>query len=211
MKTNPKSKTKHLDGQLKTDKRRNIAQVKTTYESMAGILERVNEGFVEFDRGLNYTYVNERGCDLLRREPEELIGKNLWKEYPEAKGTSFANAYLHALETQIPIQLEDYYEPWDRWFENRIYPSQEGLSVFFQDITERKHTDEQLKYQAQMLASVNDAVIATDEKFVLTSWNLAAERIYGWKEHEVVGKVAETVLRTEFFSKTRSEVIEEIK
>lgn len=211
MKTNPTSKTKHPDGQPDADKSRSTAQGKTTYESITAILEKVSEGFVAFDRGLNYTYVNERGCDLLRRKPEELIGKNLWGEYPEAKGTSFANAYLRALETQMPIQLEEYYEPWDRWFENRIYPSKDGLSVFFQDITERRHTDEQLKYQSQLLARVNDAVIVSNENFVLTSWNQAAERIYGWKEHEVVGKVAETVLKTEFFSKTRPEVIEEVK
>ncbi len=211
MKTNPTSKTKPLDGQPNADKSRNMAQEKTTYESITGILERVNEGFAAFDSGLNYTYVNERGCDLLRRKPEELIGKNLWKEYPEAKGTSFADAYLQALESQKPIQLKEYYEPWGRWFENRIYPSKDGLSVFFQDITESKHTDEQLRYQAQMLASVNDAVIASDENFVLTSWNQAAERIYGWKEPEVIGKLAEKILQTEFFSKTRSQVIQELK
>ena len=143
MKTNPKSKKKYLDGQPNAEKRGNMAPERTAFESLTGILERVSEGFVAFDSRLNYLYVNERGCDLLRRTPKELIGKNLWKEYPEVKGTSFANAYLHALETQTPIQLEDYYEPWERWFENRIYPSKEGLSVFFQDITDRKHTDEQ--------------------------------------------------------------------
>src|SRR5919108_2521722 len=161
MKTNSKASTKHRDAHSKMGK--HTAPEKTTYESMAGILERISDGFVAFDHQMNYTYVNERGGDLLGRKPKELIGKNFWKEYPEAEGTPFANAYLRALETQTPIQLEDYYEPWERWFENRIYPSKDGLSVFFRDITERKQVDEQLKYQSQLLAQINDAVIALDE------------------------------------------------
>lgn len=145
MRTDRKPNMKRRNGQSKTNKGGNIIQGKTTYESIADILERISEGFIAFNNEMNYTYVNERGGDLLRRNPEELIGKNFWQEYPEAEGTPFANAYLQALETQTSIQLEDYYEPWDRWFENRIYPSKDGLSVFFRDVTERKRTEESLR------------------------------------------------------------------
>ena len=81
---------------------------------------------------MNYTYVNQRSGELLKRKPEDLIGRNYWKEFPEAKGTPFADAYLRALATQTPIGFENYYAPWDRWFENRIYPSRDGLAIFLQ-------------------------------------------------------------------------------
>ncbi|HLE90084.1 MAG TPA: PAS domain-containing protein, partial [Anaerolineales bacterium] len=110
--------------------------------SAADILERISDGFVAFDADMNYTYVNKRGGEMLGRKPEELIGKNYWKEYPEAKGTPFANAYVRALETQTPILFEDYYAPFERWFENRIYPSKDGLAIFFTEITERKRAEE---------------------------------------------------------------------
>ncbi|HMD80490.1 MAG TPA: GAF domain-containing protein, partial [Anaerolineales bacterium] len=141
MKPNSKANTKHHDEQAKMDKDGNIIRTKDTYASMAGILERISDGFVAFDNELNYTYVNERGGELLGRHPKDLIGRNYWEEYPEAKGTPFANAYLRAFETQTSIQLEEYCKPWDRWFENRIYPSRDGLSVFFRDITERKQAE----------------------------------------------------------------------
>jgi PAS domain-containing protein len=54
---------------------------------VATLLERVSDGFVAFDTEMNYTYINKRGGELLGRKPEDLIGKNYWKEYPEAKGT----------------------------------------------------------------------------------------------------------------------------
>lgn len=105
------------------------------------VLERINDGFVVFDPQMNYTYVNRRGGELLGRAPEDLIGKNYWREYPEAASTPFAKAYIRAMVSQAPIKLEDYYEPWGRWFENRIYPSRNDLSVFFSDITERKQNE----------------------------------------------------------------------
>ncbi len=114
-------------------------------EMATEILGRIRDGFVAFDRKMNYTYVNRRAGELFGRNAEELVGKNYWTEFPEARETPFANAYLKALETQLPIVLEDYYAPWDRWFENRIYPSGDGLSIFFTEITERKRAEESLR------------------------------------------------------------------
>jgi len=127
--TNYKETTKQTARRSKKDNKK----IRTPdHEAMASILERISDGFVAFDAQMNYTYVNERSGQLLGRKPEDLIGKNYWKEYPEAKGTPFADAYVRALETQTPIQFENYYAPWDRWFENRIYPSKDGLAIFLQ-------------------------------------------------------------------------------
>jgi len=76
-----------------------------------------------------------------------------------------------------------------------------------QDISKRKKAEEEIAYQANILAQVNDAVVATDEHFIIKSWNAAAERIYGWKAEEVIGFQAEKVFQTEFFNTTREEVI----
>jgi len=138
MMTNRKATTKQTARRSKTDNKESRTP---DHESMARILERISDAFVAFDAQMNYTYVNARGGELIGRKPEDLIGKNYWKEYPEAKGTPFADAYVRALETQTPIQFENYYAPWDRWFENRIYPSKDGLSIFFQDITDRKQAE----------------------------------------------------------------------
>jgi PAS domain S-box-containing protein len=110
-------------------------------ENGNGILELISDGIVAFDQEMNYIYVNQRGGELLGRKPQELIGKNYWQEYPEAKDTPFARAYQRALATQQTIVFEDYYPPWNRWFENRIYPSPHGMVIFFSEITERKRAE----------------------------------------------------------------------
>ena len=136
-----------------------------------GILDRVSDGFVAFDADFNYTYVNAHGGELLGRKPEELIGKNYWAEYPEAKDTPFANAYLRAMQTQEPVFFEDYYVHWDRWFINRIYPSKEGLTIFFTDITERKRNEEVTRRLNRELRAISDCnqvlVRVEDEQTIL--------------------------------------------
>ena len=127
---------------------------------LAEIFESITDGFVAFDSQMNYTFLNKRGAALLGYTPSDLIGKNYWAQFPEAKSTPFANAYLQVLETKTPFTFDDYYAPWDRWFENRIYPTPEGIAVYFSETTERKRaekliveTSQKLK-RAQHLANV---------------------------------------------------------
>ena len=67
-----------------------------------------------------------------------------------------------------------------------------------QDITERHRAEEQSRYQAYLLENINDAVIAADGNYVLKSWNPAAEKMYGWKAEEVIGRRGVDLLQTEF-------------
>ena len=158
----------------------------------ANIIEKINEGFVALDAQMNYTYINQRGGELLKRNPEDLIGKNYWDEYPEDKNTSFGQAYLRALETQTPIELEGYYAARDRWFENRIYPFDDGLSIFFNDVTERKLAEEQLSRTASfdeaVMSNMGEGLYTVDSEGLVTSLNAAAEKLFGWTLDELRGR-----------------------
>ncbi len=108
------------------------------------ILERISDGFVSLDTDWKYTYVNSVASKLLGKMPHELIGHVIWEVFPEAKAHTFFNLFQKALETQEAQTIREYYEPLNCWFEVRIYPSKEGITVFFTDITE-KVTHEQIK------------------------------------------------------------------
>ncbi len=68
------------------------------------------------------------------------------------------------------------------------------------DITERKKLEEESRRQALLLDQISDAMISTDEKFVIRSWNRGAERIYGWQTAEAVGRDFAEILATRFLS-----------
>ena len=119
------------------------------------VLERVSDALVALDRAWRYTYVNRRAAELFGRRPEDLIGRHIWTEFPEGVGQPFHVAYERAMAEQRFIEIENYYQPWDRWFENRIYPSPDGLSIFFHEITDRKRAEQAARDNAALLEGQN--------------------------------------------------------
>ncbi len=72
-----------------------------------------------------------------------------------------------------------------------------GAVLVFRDVSQRRAAEAALKYQAELLANISDAVMAFTEKGVLRAWNHAAETIYGYGAGEVVGQNVEALLKTE--------------
>ena len=149
-------------------------------EQNVQFLERIRDGFVVLDKDWRYIYVNQKAAELLQRQkPSDLIGKHIWTEYPEGLGQPFHLAYEKAMQEQTPIVIEDYYAPWDRWFENRIYPSAEMLCILFTEITERKQIEEALQAsEARLEAAVDAAEIG------LWDWDLISGQIIWLGHHE---------------------------
>jgi PAS domain S-box-containing protein len=172
------------------------------------ILETISDAFVALDRDWRYVYVNRRAGEMFGRRPEDLIGKHIWTEFPEGVGQTFYHAYHRALEQDVFIHFEDYYPPWDRWFENRIYPTAGGLTIFFQDVTERKQaelalaeeasrradTEAELRRSEARLRGIIDGASASvfvkdlEGRYVLV--NRAVEQLVGRDHTEIEGRVA---------------------
>ena len=142
-----------------TERKQMEDELRVGNTQLVSTLESMNDAFVAFDNELNYTYVNKHAGELLERDPLDLIGKNYWEEFPEAKGTPIADAYVQALETQTPILIENLYEPWNRWFENRIYPSGVGLGIFFTEITGNR----KLEIERQVLLEIMQGLLVTED------------------------------------------------
>jgi len=108
-------------------------------------LDRITDGFIVLDKEFRYLYVNKKMGDLLSRDPESLIGKKIWEEFPDAVGSPTYRAFQTAFKEQRFISNMDYYAPLQFWQENYIYPSAEGLSVFIKDVSDRRRLEKELK------------------------------------------------------------------
>ncbi len=102
------------------------------------VLERISDAFYAVDRDWRFTYVNRRAEELWGRSQEELLGKSIWQEFPQAVGSEYYQQINRAMEEGVTTEFETAAPVSGTWIAGRAYPSPEGLSVYFQDITERK-------------------------------------------------------------------------
>lgn len=147
------------------------------------VLESITDGFFALDREWRFTYVNHQARVLLNRSSEVLVGEKIWED------PTFYPQYRKAVAEGKTVRFEGYYPPLGKWYSVRAYPSGSGLSVYFQDITDRKETEARLHFQAQLLGAVGEAVIALDLEGKVIYWNRVAEEIYGRASEEVMGRI----------------------
>ncbi len=151
------------------------------------ILERVTDGFFALDVNWNFTYVNSAAARLLFRKRDNLVGKNIWSEFPEAIELAFYKHYHKATHEQKPNNFEAYFPPLNMWFEVKAYPSLSGLSVYFQDISDRKRSQTQKDEHYKSLFEQNpDAVFSFDLNGNYLSVNPVMERMFGYSESELL-------------------------
>jgi PAS domain S-box-containing protein len=153
------------------------------------ILESITDAFFALDREWRFTYVNEEAEALLQRSREELLGKGIWDEFPDAVGSTFHAMYRRAVDEQRTMQFQEFFPPLDTWFEVRAYPSEDGLSVYFRDINERIVAEAALRHQGELTQTITDnataAMFMMDTRGHCTFMNPAAEQMTGFTLDEI--------------------------
>ncbi len=173
--------------------RRRQYEVRDLLAQRHSVLGSINDSFVMVDRDWRFVYVNEKATDMYALTTEKFLGRLLWDALPELAKEPYRSRLEEAARTQSEFQAEFYDTSSRRWFEQRIYPSPTGLSIFATDITERKHAEERLRYQLNITQAITDN--AADSLFLLdtegrvTFMNPAAEQTFGWKKEELLGQV----------------------
>jgi PAS domain S-box-containing protein len=117
------------------------------------VLEAMPAGFYSLDREWRFTYVNAEAERLLGRPRDELLGRVLWDAFPAAVNSRFEDSYRTAVRTGQPVHFDAHYPaPLDGWYELRAWPSPDGLSVYFLEVTERRAVQERAERAKERLA-----------------------------------------------------------
>lgn len=140
------------------------AEAEAAGQRVTNILESITDAFFALDRHWHFTYLNLQSEPLLQRRRVDLLGKNIWDEFPEAVGSTFYEQYHLALDKQVSVSFEEFYPPLNTWFEVRAYPVADGLSIYYHNINERKEAEQErerllhLEQQAHLEAEAALAV-----------------------------------------------------
>ncbi len=152
-------------------------------------LDRITDGFVALDIDGNCTYMNIRAGRITNRTPEEMIGRHIWSEYPEGIGRLFYDAYCTAKDEQLHVSAQEYYAQYDRWFEMDFYPSPDGMSLFFRDITRRKKAEQSIKESEEkyrtLVEQASDGIFIADKNGRFLSVNRSGQQMSQYSMEEL--------------------------
>jgi PAS domain S-box-containing protein len=150
----------------------------------------VSDPFLVIDASWRLIYVNTPVCEMFKRRPEDLLGKDIWAAFPEWAGKSFGDAWKRAFETQIPAILEVLSPGEGLWSEQRIYPSPSGLRVLFFDITSRKRAEASLRESEDryrtLLEQAADGIFVADNDGFIIETNAEGLRLSGYSREELL-------------------------
>lgn len=111
-------------------------------DRIQAILDSTPDSFFALGNDWRFTYLNKHAREqmrLLGKEPESLIGKVLWDEYPNIP---YEDALRRVMSERIAITDELYYAPLGKWIENHMFPSADGGVAAFQRYINRQTRSE---------------------------------------------------------------------
>jgi PAS domain S-box-containing protein len=152
------------------------------------ILESIGDNFIALDRDWCFAYINQAAETVLGKRRHELLGKNIWAEYPKLAGSKVGAQYREVYEKQALATFEYFHRAKATWFAVNVYPSKRGgISIYFVDITRRKRHEEEAARLVTLVESSDDAIISATLDGIIQSWNAGAVRLYGYTPDEAIG------------------------
>jgi diguanylate cyclase (GGDEF)-like protein/PAS domain S-box-containing protein len=162
-------------------------------ERLSATLESITDAFYTLDRDWRFTYLNPEAERLFKRPRAQLLGKVLWEEFSALKGRIGYREFHRAMRENRTVVFEEYYAPYQTLSEVRAYPFEEGLTVYFRDVTEARKTEAALRLSEERFRTI---VRATTD--VVWDWNLeddtlwtsdSVESLFGYAAADLSGPI----------------------
>ncbi len=192
-----------------TDRKHAEEALQASEARFYALVQSANDAIIVFDDDAKIALWNKGAERLYLWEAQEVLGKSFTITMPESQRAGWTGEIDRMWASRLTwasdkptdtcgvrrddslFQAEISFGAW-QGTKNRFY------SAIVRDVSARKRADEQLRYQATLLANVNDAIVAFDAEHRITAWNAAAESLFGWRADEVLGQDGLEILGSEW-------------
>ncbi len=158
-------------------------------DKMDYILSSITDLYFVLDAEGRFREVNPRAEQFFRRTVNELLGKNIWEEFPSARDAGFYNQFQRAMTGKQPVHFEGKSNISGHWYEIHLYPRDGRLEVYFRDISDRKQAEEALQESEKRFRVVAEAArVMIYEIDVLTGEILVLrglQELLGYRQGEI--------------------------
>ena len=180
-------------------------------------VENISDGFfILAGEDLIVTYSNFAAEELLGRKAKDILGKPLFEAFPEAKGSVFEKKYRETYQTKKFLSFEIYFgvKPYENWYDVRVYPGDQSISVFFQITTERKRGEEALREsESRHRQFVENAVlglfqVTKEGQFLMSNRRMA--KIFGYDSQQDFLSGVDNITELYVNPEERQKILQEI-
>jgi signal transduction histidine kinase len=126
-----------------SERRRAEQGLAAAYDQVNSVLECTSDNVIKIDSNWKLVYGNRKAANSL---PEFFIGKNYWDCFAGVCGTPLEQTLHQAMRDRNEAFYEIYYPPYQQWHRGNIYPTHDGLTVFFRDVTAEKALQEEVEH-----------------------------------------------------------------
>jgi len=124
-----------------TDRKKTEEELNRSKQQVMNILNSFKDGFIALNYYWKFIYVNQSAAQYFGLEPDDLIGQNLWEQFPELTGTTYETAFRRTRDEKEIQYFEAPSIRKDQLFDVSVYPLDEGISVCLRDVNLHKKSE----------------------------------------------------------------------
>ncbi len=182
-------------------------------ELLAEILDDFQGGIFALNKDWNFIYLNKRAASIVSLKPNDIVGKNLWETFPQVKGTLIEENYRYAMQNKQVRNFQTKGNGAELFFDITIYPFENGILVYWRDITENKKNEKALRESDERMRAIAESSVVgisvsrlSDGVILFT--NAAYDKTFGFKRGGLVGYHAPNLYAN---PKDREKLLETLK
>jgi len=171
-------------------------QLEQSNQRLNQILASIQDDFYVLNRDWVFVFASRTFTSRIGKEPEDFVGNIIWEMFPKHIGGVLYENFHIAMEKREIRRFEIPGRYTDAWYRMSAFPSEEGITVIGTDISDRRHTEDVLRQQAQLLNLSSEAIFVWEFNGCIEYWNKGAEKLYGYTSEEVIGQISHELLAT---------------
>ena len=173
-----------------TERKEAESKLKKSDQKIVNVLESITDGFYILDKNWTVTYWNREAEKILLVNSSDIIGRNIWETFTDISELRIYNEYKNVMTSRISASFEEFLPHLELWVEMNVYPFEDGISVYFKRINERKVAEENILIAKErydwVAKATNDAIWDWNIKTNGLIWGDGFETLFGYDVKHII-------------------------